>query len=217
MIDETIVARGLAPYVPSHLEVRTAPWTHDEDAEISFVDKASGATHVVRVQLGEGYACINVSIVETVQVGNATVSMVDGMLTKAEISPWKERDLGERLAAVFAEYGESYEPVRGPGVATHPLFERMWAAVNAALVDREDISLVVNGEESWAGKEEDVIRLVADDGTPLPISISTGAGKASVRNDDAGTVTDVHGFVNFGRVTDLVKGLLPPAPTSPSL
>lgn len=207
MIDEKDLARKIAPFVPAHLEIRTTPWGMGEDAEIFFVEKGTERRHLVSVQLGNGYAVLNKTFYETKDLGGVRIARIDGT-EDAEVDPRPER-LGRKLAEELADPAD-FELKREEGVASHPLFEGIWAAVMEATGEREGLRIIVNRESSWIGPEEDLIQIHdGEDGGPIA-SVSTGAGMAVVKNHATGETNVVSGARRLPEVADLLRATLPP-------
>lgn len=201
MIDEKDLARKIAPFVPANLEIRTTPWGMGEDAEIFFVEKGTERRHLVSVQLGNGYAVLNKTFYETKDLGGVRIARIDGT-EDAEVDPRPER-LGRKLAEELADPAD-FELKREEGVASHPLFEGIWAAVTEATGEREGLRIIVNRETSWVGPEEDLIEILGE-GDELIASVSTGAGMAVVKDHATGETSMVSGAKRLPEVADLLR------------
>lgn len=205
MIDEKGLARKIAPFVPSNLEIRTTPWGMGEDAEIFFVEKGTERRHLVSVQLGEGYAVLNKWFYEHKYLdgvtGGVRVARMEG--TESDNVDPNPAKLGPKLAQALLG-PDDFELKRQEGFASHPLFEGIWDAVQEAMAGRKDLWALVNREASWIGPEEDLIEILGE-GDELIASVSTGAGMAVVKDHATGETSMVSGAKRLPEVADLLR------------
>ena len=176
---ETVLLRAIRSALinfPGGLKAWFQDGDDSVDGEIS-ISTPDGRTHFVSVQVGAREASVNTSIWDHKPIDGVEkwthVGVRTGALRKLHMPEQIVRDVVRALGKAGPD---AFEPVRGPGVATHPWYDlAISSAKDACKAAGHDYRTAVNSADQRL-PGEDVVSFLDADGAALDVAIATMPG-----------------------------------------
>lgn len=163
-------------------------WTLDPAIEVRRVQ--DGRRNVVLVQVGEDGLTVNRVRYDRTHLGEGLVTEQFRSLAFGPVHAGADAAFTRELDQALRNALDTFEPMPGTGIGTHPLTGDMVAAarpvldaLNAGRPDGEAVRMDLNVFGQAEG-ENDVLTFMRPDGSAMPVAVHTGYGELFVCNID---------------------------------